>query len=298
MAHAALGEKAAIWRRHLTGPVLLADRGAGDAAVARRAAADIASRTGGAVRLVTAWEVPAMVRVTPTSGDMDVVGLYEDAARDAQTKVRQHLITLGSAAGAGYLAEGSAPAVVAQTAERIGASLVVIGSRAGGGLGGHLLGLLPEALVRAVRCPLLVVRGQSSDWPPRRIVIVDEGSGASLTAAGEGATLARILAVPADLVGVFPRGREDTDVGREDAFRSMRSEARGRAARLEAESGAEVAAWVTVGELNEVLLGLASDPRILFAVGRPPHRHSLGRTVSALLHHAAGPLLIVPEEES
>lgn len=109
MAQAALGEKAATWRRHLTGPVLLADRGADDAAVARRAASDIASRTGVAVRLVTAWEVPAMVRVTPTTGDMDVVGLYEESARAAQTQVRQRLVTLGSAVGAGYLAEGSAP---------------------------------------------------------------------------------------------------------------------------------------------------------------------------------------------
>lgn len=188
--------------------------------------------------------------------------------------------------------------MVAQTAEVIGASLVVIGSRAGGGLGGRLLGLLPEALVRAVRCPVLVVRGQSSDWPPRRIVIVDDGSGAGLTAAGEGATLARLLAVPAELVSVVPRGRAGLDPVREASFGTTRADARRRAARLEAESGAEVAAWVTIGELNEALLGLASDPRILFALGRQPHRHSLGRTVSALLHQAAGPLLIVPLEDS
>jgi hypothetical protein len=78
----------------------------------------------------------------------------------------------------------------------------------------------------------------------------------------------------------------------------MRIEARGRASRLEAESGAQVASWVTIGEVIEVLLGFASDPRVMFAVGRRPHRRGLGRTVSALLHHAVGPVLIVPEESS
>jgi hypothetical protein len=95
MAQAALGEKAVSWRRRLTGPVLLADRGADDAAVARRAAADVAARTGVPVRLVTAWEVPAMVRVTPATGDLDVVGLYESSARSAQTRVRQQLSPWG-----------------------------------------------------------------------------------------------------------------------------------------------------------------------------------------------------------
>jgi nucleotide-binding universal stress UspA family protein len=296
MVQAAVHEKAGRWRRRLTGPVLLADRGSDDAAVARRAAADIATRTGVPVRLVTAWEVPAMVRVTPATGDLDVVGLYEDSARAAQTQVRQHLVALGSAVGAGYVAEGSAPTVVAHTAAMIGASLVVIGSRAGSGLGGHLLGLLPEALVRATHCPLLVVRGRSSDWPPRRIVLVDEAPTAGSTALDEGATLARVLSVPADLVCVIPHGRADVDAAPAGSLGSIRADARRRAARLEAESGAEVAAWVTIGEPAEVLLGLASDPRVLFAVGRRPHRHSLGRIVSALLHRAAGPVLVVPEE--
>jgi nucleotide-binding universal stress UspA family protein len=299
MIQAALDGKAVSWRPRLTGPVLLADRGAADAAVARRAASDVAARLGAPVRLVTAWEVPAMVRVTPGTGDLDVPGLYEGAARAAQTQVRQELLGLGSVAGAGYVAEGPASAVVARTADLVGASLVVIGSRAGSGLGGHLLGLLPEALVRAVHGPVLVARGRSSDWPPRRIVIVDDESIPSSRAADEGATLARVLAIPADLVRVIHRrGGDVDDAPGGGSFSAMRVEARARAARLEAESGAEVSPWVTIGELTDVLLGLASDPRVLFAVGRRPHGRGLGRTVSALLHHAAGPVLIVPEEAS
>lgn len=160
-----------------------------------------------------------MVRVTPATGDLDVPGLYEGSARAAQTQVRQQLQHLGSVAGAGYVAEGSANGVVAHTADMIGASLVVIGSRAGSGLGGHLLGLLPEALVRAVRRPVLVARGRSSDWPPRRIIIVDDESIPSSRAADEGATLARVLAIPADLVRVIPHS--GGDVVRDRSYAAM-----------------------------------------------------------------------------
>jgi hypothetical protein len=91
MVQAALGETASSWRRRLMGPVLLADRGSDDAEIARRAAADVAAHAGVPLRLVTAWEVPAMARVTPTTGELDVSGVYENSARAAQQGVRDHL---------------------------------------------------------------------------------------------------------------------------------------------------------------------------------------------------------------
>jgi hypothetical protein len=127
------------------------------------------------------------------------------------------------------------------------------------------------------------------------ILVYDESIPAS-RAAGEGATLARVLGIPADLVRVVPGDGRDHDVDRSHA--AMRIEGQRRAARLESDSGAQVSSWVTIGEPMEVLLGLASDPRVLFAVGRRPHHRGLGRTVSGLLHHAAGPVLIVPEDAS
>jgi hypothetical protein len=144
---------------------------------------------------------------------------------------------------------------------------------------------------------VLVARGRSSDWPPRRIIIADDESIPSTRAADEGATLARVLAIPADLVRVIPGGGRDiVEAPGDRSYGATRVEARERAARLEAQSGAGVSSWVTIGELTEVLLGLASDPGVLFAVGRRHHGRGLGRTVSALLHHAAGAVLIVPEE--
>ena len=88
---APLGQQASRWRQRLTGPVLLADRGSEDAAVARRAAADIAARTGIPLRIVTAWAVPAVARVTPTSSNLNVPGVYEDSAHAAQQEIRARL---------------------------------------------------------------------------------------------------------------------------------------------------------------------------------------------------------------
>jgi nucleotide-binding universal stress UspA family protein len=296
MVQAALDQTASGWCRHLTGPVLLADRGSDDAEVARRAAADVAAHAGVPLRIVTAWEVPAIGRVAPTAGELDVSGVYENSARAAQEVVRDHLGSLGMRVGAGYVAEGSAITVVAQTAEMIDASLVVIGSRAGRGVRGHLRGLLPLAFVRGVQRPMLVVRGQSADWPPRSIIIVDTDGCDDPAVAGEGARLARVLNVPAVLVRVTsPGGAAGFDRRDDPALKSVGEDVRRRAARLEAESGAEVTAWVTTGEPIGVLLGLASDPRVLVAAGRDARHHGLGRIVSSLLHQAAGPLLIVPE---
>ena len=206
MVQAALDQTASGWRRHLAGPVLLADRGSDNADVARRAAADVAAHAGVPLRVVTAWEVPAIGRVAPTVGGLDVSGVYENSARAAQKVVRGQLGSLGMRVGAGYVAEGSAITVVAQTAEMIDASLVVIGSRAGRGVRGHLRGLLPLAFVRGVQRPMLVVRGQSADWPPRSIIIVDTDGCDDPAVAGEGARLARVLNVPAVLVRVTSPG--------------------------------------------------------------------------------------------
>ena len=143
---------------------------------------------------------------------------------------------------------------------------------------------------------MLVVRGHSADWPPRSIIIVDVDGYHDPTVATKAATLARLLDIPAALVRVTARKSVAASRWRDQpSLTSVRDELRDRAARLEAETGAEITSWVTAGEPALVLPGLASDPRVLVAVGRQAKQRGLGRTVSALLHQAAGPVLIVPE---
>jgi nucleotide-binding universal stress UspA family protein len=296
MVQVALDQTALGWDRPHAGPVLLADRGSDDAEIARRAAGDVAAHAGVALRLVTAWAVPAFGRVAPTAGELDVSGVYETSAFAAQKVVRDHLVSIGMLVGAGYVGEGGAVEVVAQTADAIDASLVVIGSRAGSGVGGHLMGLLPERFVRGLRRPVLVVRGESADWPPRSIIILDAEESDDRAVANKAAALARVLGIPAALVRVSaPTSAPRLQRHDAESLKTARDDLRHRAARLEAESGAEITSWVTPGEAALVLPGLASDPRVLVAVGRPARQRGVGRIVSALLHQAAGPVLIVRE---
>ena len=104
-----------------------------------------------------------------------------------------------------------------------------------------------------------------------------------------------MLQIPAALVRVTSQRDASVFHRGERSLHATRDDLRRRAARLEAETGAEITSWVTTGEPAMVLPGLASDPRVLVAVGRPAKRHGLGKMVSALLHQAAGAVLIVPE---
>jgi hypothetical protein len=127
-------------------------------------------------------------------------------------------------------------------------------------------------------------------------MIVDVDGAEDQAAAAEGARLGRVLNVPAALVRVTSqRSAAGLDARDEHPLRSVREDVRRRASRLEAESGAEVTSWVTTGEPVGVFLGLASDPRVLVVAGRGAKHHGLSRIVSALLHQAAGPVLVVPE---
>jgi hypothetical protein len=111
----------------------------------------------------------------------------------------------------------------------IDASLVVIGSRGGRGIGGHLMGMLPEAFVRGVHRPVLVVRGQSAEWPPSSIIIVDDDGSDDPAVAAAGAALARVLMVPTALVRVTSQRSAAGFGGRDNAsLNSMREEVRGR----------------------------------------------------------------------
>src|ERR671921_1416082 len=88
-----------------------------------------------------------------------------------------------------YLLEGRAADEILDLADRIGAELVVIGSRGLGPVGRIALGSVSEAVVHHSRCPVLVLRGGEDAWPPERVVVGDDGSEAARAAGDLGASL-------------------------------------------------------------------------------------------------------------
>ena len=68
-----------------------------------------------------------------------------------------------------------ATAVLAE-ATTVGADLIVTGSRGAGPAKRVLLGSVAEGIVRGAACPVLVVRGAGTTWPPARIVVGADGA--------------------------------------------------------------------------------------------------------------------------
>lgn len=69
-------------------------------------------------------------------------------------------------------------------AEELGADMILLGSRGLGSLGRLVLGSVSERVVHHATCPVLVALGSESAWPPRRVVIGDDGSEEAKKAGG------------------------------------------------------------------------------------------------------------------
>jgi len=57
-----------------------------------------------------------------------------------------------------HLVEGGVPQEIVGLAEEIGAGLIVMGSKGGGGIRRALMGSVSDSVVRHAHCPVMVVR--------------------------------------------------------------------------------------------------------------------------------------------
>jgi nucleotide-binding universal stress UspA family protein len=150
--------------------VLLATDGSKEADLAARTAAELADKTGSELHLVhvfgiTPW-YPAYPEGFGLGGvELENPELEEDLQRTSEQRARElldaeveKLRSFGVTQAQAHLVDGGVPQEIVGLAEEIGAGLIVMGSRGGGGIRRALMGSVSDSVVRHAHCPVMVVR--------------------------------------------------------------------------------------------------------------------------------------------
>jgi nucleotide-binding universal stress UspA family protein len=150
--------------------ILLATDGSIEAELAARTAAELADKTGSELHLVHVFGITPWYPAYPEGfgfggAELEDPELEEDLQRISEQRARELLeaeveklrsfdVTLAQA----HLVEGGVPQEIVGLAEEIGAGLIVMGSKGGGGIRRALMGSVSDSVVRHAHCPVMVVR--------------------------------------------------------------------------------------------------------------------------------------------
>jgi len=282
--------------------VLLGTDGSEEARLAARAAAGICAGTGAGLHVVHAWQTVPIARLSSSMRTE-----LERAGREKLEAEVQMLNEAGAQVSGADLAEGRPADEILDLAGRLGADLIVVGSRGLGGVGRLALGSVAQEVVYHATCPVLVLR-RASSWPPGRVVFAEDGSPAARKASETAAGLCSGYGVDGVLVRAYPQLPEVDVEGREydarmveDDMRLQERELMRRAGELEAELGSRPRVNLTVGDPVSCILqasGEEAPEGTLVSLGSrglgPVGRVRLGSVSAKTLHAARGPVLVHP----
>jgi nucleotide-binding universal stress UspA family protein len=303
--------------------ILVATDGSADAALAARIAADIASRSGAALHLVHAWRpVPAGTFPYSSISTANVSRLYQADAEAILSEAAGALASSGAQIAATHLHCGPPVGSIASLGDEIGADLIVLGSRGMGSLRRLLVGSISSGLAHEATRPVLIARGGEHAWPPRMIVVGDDGTPAAQPAAALAAAIGRLYDATLALVHASAPLPRDPAAGGEAMIRysigmaapsavpieALREEHYHRAAEMLNERAvalqglgiARVEPEIVHGDPAAAIVDAAeaADPALIVVGSRglgALARLRLGSVSMKVLHAAAGPVLIVPQ---
>jgi nucleotide-binding universal stress UspA family protein len=288
--------------------ILVATDGSEDALLAAQAAIDLSVRTGAELHVVHAWQdlrpgaLPAMA--------MDEYSqAYEQWKREAGELLdeeAERLRSAGATVAGAYLREGRPAEEITKLAEKLSIGLVIIGSRGLGAMKRLAMGSVSEGVVHLATCPILVVRGGQTAWPPSRLIVGDDASEEATKAGELAAAIGKLFDARTLLVRVYPqvtvfkaRRIVHTQASKELLKKGKRSLEK-RATELERILGTRPELRVTLGDAAAMIEEATEEGRMptLAAVGRrglgAVGHFALGSVSSAVLRAVRGPVLIVP----
>ncbi|MBP2368149.1 universal stress protein [Pseudonocardia parietis] len=290
---------------HGRGPVLVGVDGSESAADAVRWAATEAAARGTGLRLVSVF-TPLPARHLH---DMGLSAAYDQQVRATTAETLDTAVELAGHTAPEVVTEAEvvtgypAPVLVEESAH---AALTVVGSRGLGGFSGLLIGSVAVALAARGQSPVVVVRGDHSEWAggDRPVVVGIDGSPTSekaVAAAFEEATLrsAPLVAVHSWLdVVLQPAG---TMLNRDAVQAEEQSVLAERLAGWEQDFPDVELRRTVVEDRPARALITASESAQLVVVGTRGRGGVagllLGSVSHALLHHAQCPVLVVSPEQ-
>jgi nucleotide-binding universal stress UspA family protein len=285
--------------------ILLATDGSEDAALAARAAVDLATNAGSELHVAHFWQT-----VHTTRYEAFVRSRLLLEARELLEAQEALLGRAGAEVAGAHLKEGPPVEGVLDLAGEIGADLVVVGSRGRGPVKRLMLGSVSEGIVHHASIPVLVMRGGGEGWPPTRVVIGDDGSEAAREAASLGVGIGRIFGAQGLILRAYPELPEMDLEGRaldarmvDDELRREQRKLEERAGWLEENLGVQPRVRIDVGDPTAALLAAAEEvpggEQTLLAVGSRGlglmGRARLGSVSTKVLRAARGPVLICPD---
>ncbi|HEX2728560.1 MAG TPA: universal stress protein [Rubrobacteraceae bacterium] len=289
--------------------ILLATDGSDDAAVATKAATDLAEKTGSGLHLVHAWR-PLAHYAYPSFTSEGYSPPFERVAREILEEQVERVGRAGGTVLGSHLEMGRPMEVILRLAGEIEAGLIVLGSRGRGPVRRVLLGSVSEGVVHHSRCPVLVARGGEEAWPPSKVVIGDDGSEEAKGAGELAASIGKLFAATVKLVRAVPRFPKIPDLPEDgpdlygravgEYLQEQERALRVRASELEELLEIKPEANVRVGDAAAVLEEVGEESTLVAVGSRgldAVRRMTLGSVSTKVLRVTRGLVLIFPPGE-
>jgi nucleotide-binding universal stress UspA family protein len=258
--------------------------------------------------------VRSALAVARTAGARIYLIHAQELTGSCEERLRQQVERLGideaELAGAGVL-EGAPHRVLVDTAQMVGADLIVVGATGSGPLAAELLGSTADRVLRKATCPVLLVRGELR-VPPRRVLAPVDLSTLSADAFRCGLHLLAQLGASGEIEvravhalsfveALEPRRRKDGEVSFEQAERSSAEELGRFVLENRADAPFDVETAVLPGEARfEILRELREHPVDLVVLGTHGRggldRLMLGSVASAIARKAPCSVLLISPE--
>ncbi len=157
--------------------ILLATDGSEGADLAASRAVELARRTGSELHVVHVGFAPAFLIGDLGTHDHDRMLLQEieDEARDLLRKLAWRVKVAGGEVAGTHLGMGEADLEIVACAKKLGADLIVMGSRGRGGIRRAIGGSVSDAVIRRAPCPVLVVPSNETAGTPQRTALPQGG---------------------------------------------------------------------------------------------------------------------------